>query len=161
MGRNIDDIIEALPKGRRDRINVKAETLAQEMIRNADSLIAFRKAAGKTQAEVGKVLGIGQNAVSQLENRADLYVSTLSKYVGALGMKLELSLRTTTGELVELANFHPWELAHAIAKSTPVKASPPGKAARQKKVYDPAENSSPLKRSRRSQVKHQHAVASK
>lgn len=117
MGRNIDDIIKALPKARRDRINADAQKLAIEMIRNADSLDAFRKATGRTQAEVAKILGIGQNAVSQLENRTDLYVSTLSKYVDALGMKLELSLRTPSGELVELSNFHPWQ---QTATPTPV-----------------------------------------
>jgi hypothetical protein len=64
---------------------------------------------GKTQVEVAQKLGIKQHAISQLESRADLYVSTLDKYVRALGHKLELALITADGERVELPNLHPWD----------------------------------------------------
>jgi transcriptional regulator with XRE-family HTH domain len=167
MGRNIDDIIKALPKERRDRINADAQTLAIEMIRNADSLDAFRKAAGRTQAEVAKVLGIGQNAVSQLESRADLYVSTLSKYVGALGMKLELSLRTASGELVELPNFHPWQDSDMPAPvsrralSKTAKVATVAKVTRHRNGNSPTTDLQPLKKVGRALTKPQHANASK
>ena len=115
MGRNIEDIIKALPAERRSRVKTGAQRMALEMIQHAQSLDELRKAAGKTQAEVAQKLGINQNAVSQLESRTDLYLSTLNKYVGALGHRLELALVTATGERVELPNFHPWEPAGAVA----------------------------------------------
>lgn len=115
MGRNIQDIIKTLPGDRRERVKKNAQRMALEMIQHADSLEQLRKAAGKTQTEVAQKLGIKQNAISQLENRADLYLSTLNKYVGALGHRLELALVTATGERVELTHFHPWERSELIA----------------------------------------------
>lgn len=114
MGRNIQDIIKTLPGDRRERIKTNAQRMALEMIQHADSLEQLRKAAGKTQTEVAQKLGIKQNAISQLENRADLYLSTLNKYVGALGHRLELALVTATGERVQLKHFHPWERSELL-----------------------------------------------
>jgi transcriptional regulator with XRE-family HTH domain len=119
MGRNIEDIIKALPAERRSRVKTGAQQMALEMMQHAQSLDELRKAAGKTQAEVALKLGINQNAVSQLESRTELYLSTLNKYVGALGHRLELALVTATGERVELPHFHPWELAEAVASAAP------------------------------------------
>ncbi len=100
MGRNIDDIIRRLPKGRRNRIAKAAEKMASEMIAHADSLADVRKAFRKTQVEVGKGLGLAQNAISQLENRKDMRISTLVKYVDALGGELDLVIRSKDGSQV-------------------------------------------------------------
>ncbi|MES3000572.1 MAG: helix-turn-helix transcriptional regulator [Pseudomonadota bacterium] len=108
MARNIDDIISELPKRRRDRINAKAEALALQMLGEADSVASIRKAFGLTQAEFGDLIGMPQNAVSQLEKRRDIYLSTLGKVANALTMELEVALRAPDGTRVELPNFHPW-----------------------------------------------------
>ncbi|HEX3596486.1 MAG TPA: hypothetical protein VHU80_15355 [Polyangiaceae bacterium] len=53
----------------------------------------MRMAAGKTQANVAAATGIAQADVSRLETRAtldDSLVSTLARYIEALGGKLEL-----------------------------------------------------------------------
>lgn len=53
----------------------------------------LREAAGKTQAEVAEASRIDQADVSRLESRetfADCQVSTLQRYVAALGGQLEL-----------------------------------------------------------------------
>ena len=89
MGRNIENIIAGLPKERRSRINQKARRMAGEMISHADSLGAIRKAVSKTQSQMGEELGLPQNAISQLEKRSDLLVSTLARYVDALGAELQ------------------------------------------------------------------------
>ena len=119
MGRNIEEVIRQPPKARRDRINAEAQRMALEMIRHSESLAALRKASGQTQAEVAETLGIGQNAVSQLESRTDLYLSTLGKYVGALGLQLELALVAPNGERVALPNFRPWEQSEASSTTQP------------------------------------------
>jgi DNA-binding XRE family transcriptional regulator len=79
MGRNIEDVIAALPKQRRSRVNQRARRMAGEMIAHADSLGAVRKAVSKTQSQMGAQLGMPQNAISQLEKRSDLLVSTLAR----------------------------------------------------------------------------------
>src|SRR5437764_15006001 len=53
----------------------------------------LREAAGKTQAEVADASKINQADVSRLESRenfADCQVSTLERYIAALGGQLEL-----------------------------------------------------------------------
>src|SRR5438034_2531017 len=76
MGRNIDQVIAGLPKERRARISRKARVMAREMIAHADSLSMVRRALRKTQNQLGHDLGLPQNAVSQLESRSDLLLST-------------------------------------------------------------------------------------
>lgn len=105
MGRNIEDIIAGLPKARQGRIDEKAKKMAREMIAHADSLGEIRKAIRKTQSEMGKELGLPQNAVSQLEKRSDLLLSTLRRYVGALGGEVEIIVRLKDGSQVVLEGF--------------------------------------------------------
>ncbi len=51
---------------------------------------ALRKARRQTQVEVAQTLGIDQASVSALENRTDLLLSTLTKYIRALGGDVEI-----------------------------------------------------------------------
>jgi len=102
MGRNIDEVIAALPKERRSRINSAARQMAGEMVAHADSLTAVRKAFKKTQVEIGEKLGLPQNAVSQLEKREDMLLSTLVRYVGALGGELKFVIQLKDGSEVVL-----------------------------------------------------------
>lgn len=50
----------------------------------------LREARHKTQVQLAAMIGTTQANVSRLENRDDLYLSTLSEYVEALGGHLEL-----------------------------------------------------------------------
>ncbi|MDQ1922596.1 helix-turn-helix domain-containing protein [Massilia pseudoviolaceinigra] len=108
MGKSIAELMSALPPERRKTIESKAQKYADNMIAQADSLEVLRKAVGQTQAQIAKTLGIQQNAVSQLEKRTDIYVSTLQRYVNALGMDLEITLLSKEGKRIPLPNFHPW-----------------------------------------------------
>ena len=48
MGRNIRDVIAELPDERKARVEASAQQKAKEMISEADSLNALRKALGET-----------------------------------------------------------------------------------------------------------------
>lgn len=50
----------------------------------------LRELSGLTQAELADKLDIGQTALSHLERRSDIQVSTLRSYVEALGAKLKI-----------------------------------------------------------------------
>ncbi len=65
------------------------ETERQAM-RDALSLSALREQVGLTQVELAGALHVTQANISQLERKQDLYLSTLSRYVEALGGQLEL-----------------------------------------------------------------------
>jgi transcriptional regulator with XRE-family HTH domain len=105
MAVNVDDIIKSLPADRRAKIAARSQEMIEETIAYATTLAQFRKAVGKTQAEVAKVLGINQNAVSQLENRSDTYVSTLRRFLKSLDMTLELSVVAKNGVRINLPHF--------------------------------------------------------
>ncbi len=53
-------------------------------------LRSLRAAIGKTQVDVSEATGIAQSEVSRIEGRDDALVSTLRRYVEALGGKLEI-----------------------------------------------------------------------
>jgi len=53
-------------------------------------LRAIRELAGKTQADVAEVTDMTQSEVSRLEGRQDFRLSTLKRYVEALGGELEV-----------------------------------------------------------------------
>ena len=109
MGRKLNDIINSLPAQRKAEVESLARKKVDDMLAYAKTLADFRKAVGKTQTEVASELGIKQHAVSQLEQRSDMYVSTLQRFVQSLGMRLEFSLTTANGVRIELRNFHPWQ----------------------------------------------------
>ena len=102
MGRSVDDLIAALPKARRLKVEAKSKQLAREMIDHADSLGEIRKALRKTQVEIARELGVGQVAVAQLERRSDLLLSTLQRYVRATGAELSLVVHTRQGHEIVL-----------------------------------------------------------
>ena len=86
MPKTLKEIIAALPENERRRVEARAEQLiAEEM-----SLQDLRKAIGKTQVIVAKRLKVGQDAVSKLEARGDMYISTLRGFLKAMGGELEL-----------------------------------------------------------------------
>ena len=83
------DFMDALPKKRRAAIHARAtELLAEEM-----TLQELRKALDRSQETTAETLGLKQAAVSRLENRDDMRISTLRDYVHALGGELEFYAR--------------------------------------------------------------------
>lgn len=76
----------------------------------ADELLAemplqeLRAAREQTQAQLAQVLRVNQAAVSKLERRADMYVSTLRSYIQAMGGDLDIVARFPDGS-VRLTQF--------------------------------------------------------
>ncbi len=101
MPRQIDQVIAALPENER----VKIAARAQELISEEMSLQDLRKALGKTQTAIAKRLKVGQDAVSKLEARSDMYISTLRKALKAMGGELELVARFPGRPPVRLAEL--------------------------------------------------------
>lgn len=89
MARTLNEVIASRPEAER----VKIETRARELIAEEMSLQELRKAIGKTQTVIAKRLKVGQEAVSKLETRSDMYISTLRGVLKAMGGELELIAR--------------------------------------------------------------------
>jgi len=65
-------------------------------------LPALRREAGLTQEQVAARLGVTQSWVSQIENQADVQLSTLAAYIAALGGQLRLAASFPGGRDVDL-----------------------------------------------------------
>lgn len=65
-------------------------------------LAEIRKAIGMTQVDLAEKLDVAQSSVSKIENAADMYLTTLRKYVEALGGKLHLTAVFPGGRQVEI-----------------------------------------------------------
>ena len=84
---------------RRERIDEMKRELVAEM-----PLHELRRARAMTQRELARTLNVNQPAVSKLEQRADVYVSSLRSYVEAVGGKLKIVAEFPEGE-VAITNF--------------------------------------------------------
>jgi DNA-binding transcriptional regulator YiaG len=76
----------------------RATERAQEMLR-ALPLQELRHARDLTQATLAESMDCGQDEVSKLERRADMLVSTLRRYVEAMGGSLEIVATFPDGEV--------------------------------------------------------------
>ena len=101
MALDVEDVIAGLGPERRRRIEERAaELIAEEM-----TLRELRKARQLTQASIARELGISQDAISRLEKRSDLLLSTLRRTVEAMGGSLALVARFPDRPPVELAGI--------------------------------------------------------
>jgi transcriptional regulator with XRE-family HTH domain len=86
MAKPFRDLIKNLPAERLERINAETEALIAEY----EVLKALRADCDLTQRELAAIMGVRQASISKIENQEDIHLSTLEKYVEALGGKLEL-----------------------------------------------------------------------
>ena len=89
MGRTLSQIIAELPPKRQQRIEQRYQELKEEV----ESLRELREIAGKAQADVAIALKIKQPSVSKIEQQADMYLSTLRRYVEAVGGEMEVVVK--------------------------------------------------------------------
>ena len=86
-----------------ERIRRRVEAAAEVM-----TLHQLRRARELTQVELAKALKINQGAVSTMEKRTDMYVSTLRNYVEAMGGSLRITAEFPEG-IVEIDQFESGE----------------------------------------------------
>lgn len=78
-------------------VRLEVERLNREEFAILDEILAARKDAGLTQAEIAKRMGTKAPAIARLESslatgKHSPSLSTIRKYAAALGKKLELHL---------------------------------------------------------------------
>jgi DNA-binding XRE family transcriptional regulator len=85
MAKKLDDVLSALPAKRQTKIAARAAELA--------TLRDLRIAALQTQADMAQALGVRQDTISRLEQRSDMLLSTMRRYVEAMGGRLDLVVK--------------------------------------------------------------------
>ena len=107
MAIRLDDFVAKLPKKQQQAIKKRtAELIAEEA-----TLRQVREARERSQEEVAEKLHIKQAAVSKLERRTDMYLSTLRGYIEAMGGKLEIIARFP-GQAVRITQFEALDPEH-------------------------------------------------
>jgi predicted XRE-type DNA-binding protein len=99
MAKQWTDIRKTLSPEAEARIRQSVEEAAIVM-----RLYQLREARNLTQVNLANVLEVNQGAVSRLEKRTDMYVSTLRSYIQAMGGRLQVKAIFPEGE-VEIEQF--------------------------------------------------------
>jgi transcriptional regulator with XRE-family HTH domain len=117
--RNINQIIQGLPPGRRAKVSARAnELIGEEM-----ALQHVRKALDLTQEQMAKLLGIGQDSVSRIESRSDMLISTLQSYIEAMGGSLKVIAEFPDGR-VSLSGLGAEQTRRGKRSAPPRRAEP-------------------------------------
>ncbi len=80
-----------------------AERIFQQHLKEMP-LHELRKAQQMSQDTLAKALNINQAAVSKMERRTDMYISTLRRYIQAMGGDLDIVARFPEGD-VRISQF--------------------------------------------------------
>jgi transcriptional regulator with XRE-family HTH domain len=118
MAINAKDRFARLPRARQEKILARAE----EMIAEEMSLTELREACLRSQAQLAEKLGIRQAAVSRLERRTDMYLSTLRNLIASMGGTLRIIAQFPDRPPVCINQFHKFD---ATVDSAPGQCSPP------------------------------------
>lgn len=86
MGKTLSEKMDELDPAHRAEVEAEADRLRAEYL----SLRDLRKALDLTQVQLAETLGHKQASIARLEHRTDLLLSTLRRYVEAMGGELDL-----------------------------------------------------------------------
>ena len=101
MAKTIHEFIATLPPEEQESIKEGYKELWAEYM----AMQEIRKAMALTQEEVAKRLHIAQSSLSRLEKRNDLLISTLRKFIEAMGGRLHITVTFPDRPPVEISGF--------------------------------------------------------
>jgi transcriptional regulator with XRE-family HTH domain len=84
----------------KQRVREELQRMALDELRNAKQL---------TQADLAELLDVPQSSISRIEQRADMYLSTLRNYVQAMGGVLQIQAVFPEGGAVIISRFGEYE----------------------------------------------------
>jgi DNA-directed RNA polymerase sigma subunit (sigma70/sigma32) len=102
MAIRLDDYLAKLPAREQEAVAARAG----ELIREEMTLRALRETRQQSQKQIAERLGVEQAAVSKMERRADMYISTLRDAIRAMGGELDIVARFPDAPPVRINQFH-------------------------------------------------------
>jgi DNA-binding XRE family transcriptional regulator len=94
-------------KAIRGKFSTEREARIRQRVKEAGTVMnlhQLREARSLTQVNLAKVLNVNQGAVSKMEKRTDMYLSTLRSYIKAMGGDLQIKAVFPEGE-VQIEQF--------------------------------------------------------
>jgi len=95
MATSFRKLREKMDPERQERIRKRTEERLAEL-----PLQELRQARALSQQELAEVLGLNQATISKLERRTDMYLSSLRRFINAMGGELEISARFPEGKVL-------------------------------------------------------------
>lgn len=99
MAKKFKELESKMTPASRQRSHVLYRKYLAEMPLNE-----LRQAKSLSQVNLARTLHVNQAAISKMENRTDMYISTLREYIRALGGDLEVVARFPEGD-VKISTF--------------------------------------------------------
>lgn len=100
-----EDFLATLP----DEVRIPGLARGQELIAEEASLRDIRESQSQSQSELADKYGVQQGAISKLERRTDMHVSTLRGLVQAMGGELDIIARFPDKPPVRINQFRALE----------------------------------------------------
>ena len=104
MARNFKELQAKMEPASRaeneQRVREELQRMALDELRNAKRL---------TQADLAEMLDVPQSSISRIEQRADMYLSTLRNYIHAMGGVLQIQAIFPDGGAVVISRFGDYE----------------------------------------------------
>lgn len=95
MAKPFKNLVDQMSPQSRARIRKRTIELSREM-----ALQELRQAMDLTQQQIAGTLRMNQAAVSKLEHQSDMYISTLRRFLSAMGGELRIVASFPEGEVV-------------------------------------------------------------
>jgi DNA-binding transcriptional regulator YiaG len=99
MAKSFDTLKTKLSPERKAKIEKRVQQALAEM-----PLAELRQARKVTQQQLAEALKIKQASISKMESQTDMYISTMRKYIQAMGGELEIIAKFPEGD-VKVENF--------------------------------------------------------
>src|ERR1035437_4446909 len=104
MARNYKELQAKMDRARRatnqHRVRQELQRMALEELRNAKQA---------TQTDMAELLDVPQSSISRIEQRADMYLSTLRNYIHAIGGELRIQAVFPDGRAIVIDRFGEYE----------------------------------------------------
>ena len=94
MSKSYSLLRDRMSPERRQRNSERTKALLE-----AQRLDEIRKAMSLTQQQMAESLAVSQTAVSKIERQADMYVSTLGRFIEAMGGELRIVAHFPDGDI--------------------------------------------------------------
>ena len=100
MARKFSELRDRMSPDARARAKAIADEITAEMPLNE-----LRRARALTQETLAAAMDTTQGEISKIEQRTDVYVSTLRNYISAMGGELDIVARFKDGSAVKISQF--------------------------------------------------------
>ncbi|NYZ69628.1 XRE family transcriptional regulator [Endozoicomonas sp. SM1973] len=109
MAKHISKLRAKMSPEAREKAKAKTESMLKAM-----PLAELRQALELSQKTLAESLDITQASVSKIEQRTDMYISTLRRYIEAMGGELTIKAHFPEGD-IEISQFESLHNSHGQA----------------------------------------------